>query len=350
MGNSGILDNSLIQDTVKSLAAKLPSGWRIDSALSPTKYPKVDALLRIRGPGSQIASVLVEAKPRVEPRDLDAVSATLKSLQQPVILVAPFLSPRTQERLRALGIAYADLTGNIRLSLSEPGLYIETRGADKNPEPSVRERRSLKGAKAGRLIRALCDFRPPMGLRELAKRAGVDAGYASRIVDFLDREALVVRAPRGPITTIDWPSLLRRWSQEYAPLQQTRVTWYLSARGISPLIEKLGRVSMLYAVTGSWAAAQFAPVAAPKLLMCYAEDAANLATALDLRPSDAGSNVALLSAFDPVVYERTMRQKGILITALTQVAADLLTSPGRGPNEAQALMDWMQENENVWRT
>jgi hypothetical protein len=28
--------------------------------------------------------------------------------------------------------------------------------------------------------------------------------YASRIVDFLDREALITRAARGPITGVDW--------------------------------------------------------------------------------------------------------------------------------------------------
>jgi hypothetical protein len=26
-----------------------------------------------------------------------------------------------------------------------------------------------------------------------------------------------------------------------------------------------------------------------------------------------------------------------------------MTSPGRGPNEGEALMQWMQENENAWR-
>lgn len=255
MGNSRISDNRLVQNAIRKLAEKLPSGWRVASAAPSTKYPAMDAILRIRGPGSEAASVLVEAKSRVEPRDLDSISAALNRLQQPVIVVAPFLSPRTQEGLKALGIAYADLTGNIRLSLSKPGLYIETRGADKNPEPSVRERRSLKGAKVGRLIRALCDFRPPVGLRELAKRAGIDAGYASRIVDFFDREALIVRVPRGPITKIDWPGLLRRWTQEYSPLQRTRIKWYLSARGIPPLVEKLRATGTRYAVTGSWAAA-----------------------------------------------------------------------------------------------
>lgn len=341
----------LVQAAVEQLAGKLPPGWRITSA-TPRSQGRVavDAVLRIRGPGSNSASIQVEAKQRLEPKDLDYMVTTLRPVRErPVMVVAPFLSLRAQERLRTLGFDYADLTGNIRLSLSKPGLYIETRGADKNPEPTVRDRRSLKGAKAGRLIRALCDFRPPLGLRDLAKRAVVDAGYTSRIISFLDREALVVRKPRGPITNTDWAALLRRWSQEYSPLQRGRARWFLAARGLAQLTDKLRTLSARYAVSGSWAAAQFAPVAPSRLLLCYADDISQLAQALDLRPAEAGSNVALVTPFDPVVYERTTKQKGTTVAAASQIAADLLTGPGRSPNEAEALMEWMRENENAWR-
>ena len=34
----------------------------------------------------------------------------------------------------------------------------------------------------------------------------------------------------------------------------------------------------------------------------------------------------------------------------SQVAADLLRSPGRGPQEADALFDYMVKEEHVWRT
>lgn len=53
--------------------------------------------------------------------------------------------------------------------------------------------------------------------------------------------------------------------------------------------------------------------------------------------------------FDDVVCERTSTKNGVTIAAVSQVAADLPTSPGRGPNEAEALMQWMQENEDAWR-
>lgn len=190
MGNSGLSGNVLAGEVIRVLQGRLPEGWQ--TRILKTRARKsgapapVDAIVTVRRPGTPAGVILVEARNRVEPRDIDYLAATLRPTpNQPVLIAAPFLSPRTQERLRGRGFAYADLTGNIRLSLSEPGLFIETTGASENPDPIPRERKSLKGPKAGRLVRALCDFRPPVGLPELARRAGVDPGYASRVVEKL---------------------------------------------------------------------------------------------------------------------------------------------------------------------
>jgi hypothetical protein len=355
MGNMAILGNRLIMAILPRLAERLPVGWKVVAVKSGSQRPRApsatDATITICGPGNATGSVSVETKARLEPKDVDSLAATLRpTVDRPVLVMAPFVSSRTQERLKACGLGYADLTGNIRLSLSRPGLFVETTGASENPQPTSRDRKSLKGAKAGRLVRALCDFRPPLGLRDVAKRAGVDPGYASRIIAVLDREALIVRTQRGPITNVDWAGLLKRWSQEYSPFQRQRVAWYLAARGLPSVIDKLKTVSEHYVVSGSWAATQFAPVAPPRLLLLYADNATAVTEQLELKPTDAGANVALALPFDPVVYERTSEKKGVTVAAISQIAADLLTSPGRGPNEAEALIEWMGEHENVWRT
>jgi hypothetical protein len=355
MGNIANIGNSLVRAGVAQVDARLPPGWKVTASAFPRAGrvpPAVDAVVRVRGPGSSAGRFLVEAKPRLEPRDVELLANALPrpDPELPILIISPFLSARTQERLKAKGFSYADLTGNIRLVLSSPGLFVETRGADKNPERRARERRSLKGAKAGRVIRVLCDFRPPQGLRELARRAGVNPGYASRIVSFLDAEALVTRKKRGAIAAVDWPGLLRRWAQEYSPFQRSRVSWFLAVRGLGPVTERLRSVPTTYAVSGSWAASQFAPVAPARILLCYADDVPKLATELELRKADAGSNVALVTPLDPVVYERTLERKGITLAAPSQVVVDLMTSPGRGPNEAEALVEWMGEHEHVWRS
>lgn len=347
-----ISDNSIVAEVVETLRGRLPAGWtvRVGRLAKTTSGVSVDAVLRVRSEGAGAGTVRVEAKSRVEPRDVDSLAAALRpSRDEPVLVAAPFLSPRTRERLRDRGFAYADRTGNVHLELTEPGLFIETTGARENPQPSLRERKSLKGAKAGRLVRALCDFRPPVGLRELARRAGVDPGYASRVVDFLDREALVERTPRGPVTGVDWQGLLNRWSQEYSPFRRHGATMYLAPRGIPAVIERLQGTKARYAVTGSWAAAEVAPVAPPRLLTLYVEGPRDVERTLDLRPADSGANVALLAPFDDVVFARTTARGGITLAALSQVAADLLTSPGRGPNEAEELLRWMRKHEDAWR-
>lgn len=65
---------------------------------------------------------------------------------------------------------------------------------------------------------------------------------------------------------------------------------------------------------------------------------------------ESSSNVALLTPFDPIAYERTSQQKEVTVAAPSQIAADLLISPGRGPNEADALIEWKRESEDAWRT
>lgn len=354
MDNSSIQGNMLIRAVVSRLDGRLPSGWAVVQAsarVGRRAGPAGKARhLEIRGPGRSRGTVRVEARSQFEPREADLLAqASPPSAETPVLVAAPFLTPRTQERLVARGFAYADLTGNVRLSLAAPPLFIETTGASRNPEPLARDRRSLKGAKAGRLVRALCDARPPTGLRELGRRAGVDAGYASRVVDLLDREALVTRTGRGPITGVDWRALLRRWAEDYSPFRRPGTTWYLAARGLEAVAEGLKGLRLRYAISGSWAAGQFAPTAATRLLLCYVDDVEGLARELDLRPADTGANVVLVTPRDPVVYERTRQKRGLIVAALSQVAVDLLTSPGRGPSEAEALMDWMRDHESAWR-
>jgi predicted nucleotidyltransferase len=345
---------NIVQEAWKALEDRLPRGWRLRRPPRQARAGKgivADAVISLAGPGDQAASIIVETKSRLEPQHVESLVAGRRAdPSRPILVVAPFLSPRTRERLAASGLNFADLTGNIRLSLSKPALFIDARGADENPTPVPRERSSLKGAKAGRLVRSLCDFRPPIGLRDLAKRAGVDAGYASRVVQNLIREALVTRTGRGPITTVDWAALLRRWSEEYSPTKSGRATWFLAPRGLQPIVDMLKKLRGGYVVSGSWAANLLAPVAPARLLLCYADDVSALAKRLDLRQVDAGMNVVLAQPFDPVVAERTSKRDGLTIAAPSQVVADLLTSPGRGPDEAEALIEWMGKSEQLWRT
>lgn len=40
---------------------------------------------------------------------------------------------------------------------------------------------------------------------------------------------------------------------------------------------------------------------------------------------------------------------GLVFASLSQVVADLLTSPGRAPSEGEGLLRWMAEHVRGWR-
>ncbi|MGH2904606.1 MAG: hypothetical protein ACRDK7_13640, partial [Solirubrobacteraceae bacterium] len=63
----------------------------------------------------------------------------------------------------------------------------------------------------------------------------------------------------------------------------------------------------------------------------------------------SGANVALASGKYDVAFDRAEMVDGVRFAALSQVAVDLLTGPGRNPSEASALLDWMTANESSWR-
>lgn len=347
-------ETQLISALEDQLRERLPSSWALDITREPrTARGRPDAFVRVLSPDGREAQLVVEAKTSLEPRNVLTVLAQLARWPEATpFVIAPFLSPRAREELVDAGAGYADSTGNVRLVLDEPALFIETTGATSNPWPAERPLplRSLKGPSAGRVVRAVCDFRPPYGVRELAARAGASPASVSRVVGLLDREALLTRRPRGEVVTVDWAGVIRRWVQDYTVTDSNQVSTYLEPRGLDALQRKLATAGERYAVTGSLPAASVAPVASPRLAAVYVENTVSAADSLELRPAEAGANVLLIEPFDSVVFERTWKKDDLVLCALSQVAADLLTSPGRGPSEATQLLRWMEENESAWRS
>jgi hypothetical protein len=251
------------------------------------------------------------------------------------------------------GVGYVDLTGNVRIAVSSPALFLSDRGADANPWPETGQVRTLSGPRAGRLVRALCDLAPPYGVSDLASLTGLTAGYVSKVLAALGRENLIERTPRGPVTSVAWRRMLETWARDYSLLESNVARLYLAARGIDDVLVKMRalppKTAARVAVTGSAAAARLAPVAPTTKLCIYAPDVLELATRLGVVPADTAGNVFLLEPSDPVVFERTSVADGIAYVAPSQAAIDCLTGPDRMPEEARALLAWMEKNERSWR-
>src|SRR5690606_3998741 len=128
------------------------------------------------------------------------------------------------------------------------------------------------------------------------------------------------------------------------------VATFLEPRGLGKLTARLaGRADLDYVLTGSLAAEPFAAYAPARLAMLYVRDIAAAAALLDLRPTTTGANVALAAGDYDVVFDRTQEFSGLRLAAVSQIAVDLLSGPGRNPSEAAALLDWMEQNEPAWR-
>lgn len=335
----------------------LPEGWLVRRAVREPRGVayRPDALLEVRGPDGAKAVIVVEAKRTITAAEAVALvprleAAALENKARASMVVANYLSPFARERLAAAGVSYLDSTGNVRISLDRPALFIEARGTDRDPSPQRPGSRSLKGASAARIVRALCDWKPPAGVRELARRAGTDPGYASRILTLLEREDVITRDRERTVTAVEWKDLLRRWAQDYAVARTNTAYAYLEPRGIDALLGRLGGYSGKWALTGSRAVPRGAASAPARIVSCYIEDPEQAAADLELRNVESGSNVLLLEPFDSVVWERTREEDGRTYVSVSQCAVDLLTGTGREPSEAEALFLWMERNENAWRT
>lgn len=341
LSNMTVSDNMLIREGLQVLRRRLPPGW--------SARVQHGSAVEIAAPDRRTGALAIKARARLAPKDVRPLVDRLAGERATPVVVAPYLSESTCARLRECDLSYLDLTGNVRVVLPEPGLFIETQGASEDPNREKRPARSLRGPKAGRAVRTLIELRTPPGVRELATLAKIDAGYVSRVLSFLDSEALITRRGRGRIESVDWAGLLRRWAQE-APLDSRgQLRTFLEPRGLSALRARLAKLDAPYAITGSLAAATLAPIAPARLATIWVRDAAGVVEGLALRPADAGANVMLIEAGDESVFDGTTQREGLWYAALAQVAVDLLTSPGRGPQEGEALIDWMKTNEEKWR-
>ncbi len=359
-------ESQLIPRLREILEERLPNDW--DFGLQTERQDRdrrVDGVLTITAPTGTTARIAIETRASLYPRDAYAMSSQLGSLwpasprpggrlaaipgYDMALVMTRFLTPRTREMLRDLGFSYADATGNLRISTRQLALFIELSGAADNPWVERRSLRSLKGAGSAAVVRALLDFKPPYKLRDLAEKAGLPLGTTSRVVNLLAEEALLVRSERGSIEAVAVPQATRRWTEDYGMIESNDATFFLEPRGPEVTLSRLRQYDGRFAVTGSFTAVRRAPVANPALLAVYVEEVGDAAKQLDLRPASSGGNVVLLRAPSVLPFVRSWSEEGIDYAALPQAAADLLTSPGRGPSEGEALLEWMESNEDAWR-
>lgn len=353
-----------------AITERLPVGWA--AILSEPSLQRgeqgVDGYLEITSPDQERATLILEPKRKVEGRDVAALERHLSKYatqfanvfrNSRVVIVAPYLSPPVRARLQEADLSYVDATGNMRIELTRPGLFLADRGADTDPwRGPGRPRGTLKGEPAARVVRTLVDFDRSWRMRELVETSGASTGAAYRVVEYLEREGWVERNSARAVRALDWPKLLRAWSADYGFARDSRTTRWIAPRGLPGLLSRMAaqRTSESsdtvgpYALTGTLAATEWAPYAPATLAMVYVTNAATAARTWGLQPAEAGANVILAEPPYGVMLERaSTNEAGVQVAAPSQVVVDLLTGPGRSPSEAEKLLTWMEQNESRWR-
>jgi len=327
----------LVEESLRILGERLPPGWRVTRSVDTGPGDRENAALFEFTTQSGMANGLafVEVKRSFAAADIERLLGGLTRRlrdafgHRTILLVSEFLSPRTRELLAAEDVSYLDLTGNIRLVMQMPPIFVETSGAERWPQQRNRER-----------------------------LVGISRGYVSRILNRLADEALIERETRGPVEAVDWPALLRERGRAVDLVTANASRTYLSPNGARGAFEAIVRSGLAddVVVTGSFAAVRVAPVAAPALLILYLKPVGgdrspfdSVAERLGLLPADESPDVFLLEPADSSVLDRTRTVGGLEMIGYPQLVVDCLGGTGRMPSEAEAVLDWMQANESAWR-
>src|SRR4051794_27615019 len=231
-------ENKLAEASVAWLREHLPAAWEVGLSSRPEL---ADSAVEIRATTGVNATLVVEAKASFGPRDADrllgSVGRRLRAFNPGVhiLVVAPWLSRRSQELLAAEEMNYLDLTGNALIRLDNPAVFVRTHGAANDPRPAPRGKARVRGPKAGRLVRFLVDVRPPYGVRDIAAATRLAPGYVSRLLAALDDDALITRSARGGVESVEIEGLLRRWCETYDVFKSNETRTYIAPQGANEL-------------------------------------------------------------------------------------------------------------------
>jgi len=359
--------NSLIRETngsaLNSLRAVLPERWSVELMdVEPNLGGglRPDAVVRVMSPSGNGASFAAETK-RVA-RDGSSLTGLLaiRTLAKEAglagfIVLAPYLPAAVRTQFDKADICYADSTGWVRLVSECPMLAITSQGADRAPHADNRRQiLSLKGVSANRIIQVLLMLDPPIGVRTLADAAKVSPGTVSKILPLLAAEDAIDRDRTGRITAVNRRLVLGRWTLDYRVLvSNPGVRYYVAPRGIDKTQTVLA-TRQDTAFTGPQAAGAYLPagialLVPPTQIVCYTKNTATAADVGLLEVDAPSANVILVTSQDKALLDKPGRFGGMPVAPLPLVLADLLTLPGRYPQQAEALMDALAKTDSAWR-
>jgi len=304
--------------------------------------------------GRRSVRLLIVARARLSPRDALAACAQLAPhtmAARPVgrshefdavVLACPYISPRVAEICRAHGVGYLDQAGNCVVRAG--GLVVHIDGRP-NVVPDTRPLVGLFSPKASRVARLLLE-QPQRGwqVQELARAARISLGLASRAKHALLEQGYAEERA-GRVVLRDADALLAAWVAAYRPRVRRTQLYVMdeAARAEAAAAAWCEREGVEYGLaeySGAWRLApmvRYRQACVCVRLSASRDVLAELAAALDARPAETGSNVALLATDDEAVFMGARAVDGVRVLAPVQLYLDLMAQPGRGQEAAAEL-------------
>lgn len=274
-------------------------------------------------------------------RQVRAYAEHFKKKAIPVVAV-PYMGEVGRKLCDEAGVSWLDLSGNAHL-FGPPGLRVHVEG-----KPNLFKRpgrpRSVFAPKSARIARLLLiEPKRAFAQRELAKAAGLDEGFTSRIVRQLEAQRLVAREPSGAVKTADFDAMLDAWREAYDFSKHHIVRGHIAARSSDEVLRQvagqLKRDKIEHAATGlagAWLLNQFSGF---RLVVFYVARLPSVEAqqAMGFREESRGENVWLVVPNDEGVFHGAAEREGIRCVHPVQVYLDLKNHPERSAEAAEPL-------------
>jgi hypothetical protein len=345
------MNRSLDQRTVEEISRRLADLLAMPaSRVSVTREPSVP------GDASNRADLLLSAggfKFAVEWKasgQAAAVAVAIRSVRRFVkesreklipLVAAPYMGEVGQRLCEEAEVCWLDVSGNAHLVA--PGLRVSIEGKPNRFKRPGRPR-SVFAPKSARIARwLLIDPGRAFTQRELAKAAGLDEGFTSRIVRQLEEERLVARDADGAVKIADYDTMLDAWREAYDFSRHRIVRGHIAARSSDEVLRRMAaqlkRTRLDHAVTGlagAWLLDQFAGF---RLVVFYVGQLppAEVQQEMGFHEEARGENVWLVVPNDEGVFHGAEERDGIRCVHPVQVYLDLKDHPERSAEAAAQL-------------
>ena len=295
-------------------------------------------------------SLMIEVKHSLQPYLVDKVVYQARHLmheggggQNERLVVFASRIPRSAlDKCVELDISVLDEEGNGFLRL--PGLYYNRYVPSKRGSGSAGAgQNSIFSAKASRLAQAMLVHYPEQWSQaQLAEKAKVTPGYVSKIISKMI-DADYIRRDKDKLRVVDPNRLLDSWGAAYRFDRHRRLRFAMGMgvylQGVRKLQQDMLGQDIKFAFTG-WSAAYLrSPYGMPDSIVAYVDRLTEDIPFRSIHPVASKGNVLLLLPHDEGVFQFAQPSEFGDCVSDVQCYLDLLGSPGRASDQAEALRE-----------